>query len=205
MEIVESLIKSGVMSLIVVDSVAALAPEAELKGEIGDSFMGLHARMMSQAMRKHSAIIAQKKTIVIYVNQLREKVGNMYGNPEVTPGGKALKYFASLRLDIRKSEFIREEDNIIGIKSNVKIVKSKVSCPFKIASLEILYGKGISKISEILDLSVLLNFIKKSGSWYSYENNQIAQGKEKTKEFLIQNMDITNKLEESIKKKLNLY
>ncbi|WP_153369130.1 recombinase RecA [Candidatus Phytoplasma sacchari] len=204
LEIVESLIKSGVMSLIVIDSVAALAPEAELKGEIGDSFMGLHARMMSQAMRKQSAIISKTNTIVIYVNQLREKVGVMYGSPEVTPGGKALKYFASLRLDIRRTELIRDDNDIVGIKSNVKVVKSKVSCPFKVAHIEIIYGVGISKTSEILDLSVFLNFIKKNGSWYSYQNKQIAQGKEKTKEFLIKNKDILDKLEKDIKKNFNL-
>ncbi|WBL31546.1 recombinase RecA [Candidatus Phytoplasma sacchari] len=204
LEIVESLIKSGVMSLIVIDSVAALAPEAELKGEIGDSFMGLHARMMSQAMRKQSAIISKTNTIVIYVNQLREKVGVMYGSPEVTPGGKALKYFASLRLDIRRTELIRDDNDIVGIKSNVKVVKSKVSCPFKVAHIEIIYGVGISKTSEILDLSVFLNFIKKNGSWYSYQNKQIAQGKEKTKEFLIKNKNILDKLEKDIKKNFNL-
>jgi recombination protein RecA len=204
LNIVESLIKSGVMSLIVLDSVAALAPEAELKGESGDSFMGLHARMMGQAMRKQSAIIAKTDTIVIYVNQLREKVGIVYGSPETTPGGKALKYFSSLRLDIRKTEFIRENNNIIGIRSNVKIVKSKVSSPFKVASLDIIYGKGISRIGEILDLSVSLNLIKKSGSWFYYQNQQIAQGREKVKEFLAKNKDITDKLENEIKKYFDL-
>ncbi|RAM57942.1 recombinase RecA [Candidatus Phytoplasma oryzae] len=204
LSIVESLIKSNVISLIVVDSVAALAPEAELKGEIGDSFMGLHARMMAQAMRRQSAIISKTNTIVIYVNQLREKVGVIYGSPEITPGGKALKYFASLRLDIRRAEFIREDNNVVGIRSNVKVVKSKVSCPFKVASLDILYGLGISKINEILDLSVFLNFIQKNGSWYSYQEKKIAQGKEKTREFLSKNKDIINKLEKDIKKHFNL-
>ncbi|WEK82521.1 MAG: recombinase A [Candidatus Phytoplasma pruni] len=189
LDIVESLIKSENFSLIVVDSVAALVPEAELKGESGDSFMGLHARMMGQAMRKQSAIVSKTNTIVIYVNQLREKVGVIYGSPEVTPGGKALKYFASLRLDIRKSEFIKEDGAFIGIRSNVKVVKSKVSSPFKVAQLEIMYGKGIAKEGEILDLAVDLELVQKSGAWYSYQNKHIGQGKEKAKEFLLQNPD----------------
>ncbi|QTX02763.1 recombination protein [Candidatus Phytoplasma luffae] len=204
LDIVEHLIKSETMSLIVVDSVAALAPEAELKGESGDSFMGLQARMMGQAMRKQSAIISKTNTIVIYVNQLREKVGIIYGSPEVTPGGKALKYFASVRLDIRKAEFIKEDNKIIGIRSNVKITKSKISSPFKVASFEIMYGKGISKTGELLDLAVNLDLIKKSGSWFSYQDKQIGQGKEKAKEFLSQNKKIADELENKIKKHYKL-
>ncbi|KOR75243.1 Recombinase A [Candidatus Phytoplasma pruni] len=204
LDIVESLIKSENFSLIVVDSVAALVPEAELKGESGDSFMGLHARMMGQAMRKQSAIVSKTNTIVIYVNQLREKVGVIYGSPEVTPGGKALKYFASLRLDIRKSEFIKEDGAFIGIRSNVKVVKSKVSSPFKVAQLEIMYGKGIAKEGEILDLAVDLELVQKSGAWYSYQNKHIGQGKEKAKEFLLQNPEIAKSLEEQIKKSYKL-
>ncbi|WP_341266653.1 recombinase RecA [Candidatus Phytoplasma fraxini] len=204
LDIVESLIKSESVSLIVVDSVAALAPEAELKGESGDSFMGLQARMMGQAMRKQSAIISKSNTTVIYINQLREKVGMIYGSPEVTPGGKALKYFSSLRLDIRRTEFIKEDNNIIGIKSNVKIVKSKISSPFKIASFEIIYGQGISKIGEILDLSIALDFIEKSGSWFAYQNKNIGQGRDKAKEFLVQNTKITQELENKIKKHYKL-
>ncbi len=204
LDIVESLIKSENFSLIVVDSVAALVPEAELKGESGDSFMGLHARMMGQAMRKQSAIVSKTNTIVIYVNQLREKVGVIYGSPEVTPGGKALKYFASLRLDIRKSEFIKEDGTFIGIRSNVKVVKSKVSSPFKVAQLEIMYGKGIAKEAEILDLAVDLELVQKSGAWYSYQNKHIGQGKEKAKEFLLQNPEIAKSLEEQIKKSYKL-
>ncbi|MGE9276819.1 MAG: recombinase RecA [Candidatus Phytoplasma pruni] len=204
LDIVESLIKSENFSLIVVDSVAALVPEAELKGESGDSFMGLHARMMGQAMRKQSAIVSKTNTIVIYVNQLREKVGVIYGSPEVTPGGKALKYFASLRLDIRKSEFIKEDGTFIGIRSNVKVVKSKVSSPFKVAQLEIMYGKGIAKEGEILDLAVDLELVQKSGAWYSYQNKHIGQGKEKAKEFLLQNPEIAKSLEEQIKKSYKL-
>ncbi|WP_017192812.1 recombinase RecA [Italian clover phyllody phytoplasma] len=204
LDIVESLVKSEIFSLIVVDSVAALVPEAELKGESGDSFMGLHARMMGQAMRKQSAIVSKTNTIVIYVNQLREKVGVIYGSPEVTPGGKALKYFASLRLDIRKSEFIKEDGTFIGIRSNVKVVKSKVSSPFKVAQLEIMYGKGIAKEGEILDLAVDLELVQKSGAWYSYQNKHIGQGKEKAKEFLLQNPEIAKSLEEQIKKSYKL-
>ncbi|MEZ0180225.1 recombinase RecA ['Camptotheca acuminata' phytoplasma] len=204
LNIVESLIKSETMSLIVVDSVAALAPEAELKGETGDSFMGLQARMMGQAMRKQSTIISKTNTIVIYVNQLREKVGIIYGSPEVTPGGKALKYFASVRLDIRKSEFLKDDNTVIGIRSNVKVVKSKVSSPFKIASFDIMYGQGISKNGEILDLALSLDLIKKSGSWFSYQNTQIGQGKEKVKEFLSKNKNIAEELENKIKKHYKL-
>ncbi|WP_323847862.1 MAG: recombinase RecA [Phytoplasma sp.] len=200
LDIVESLIKSEIISLIVVDSVAALAPEAELKGESGDSFMGLQARMMGQAMRKQSTIVSKTNTTVIYINQLREKVGMIYGSPEVTPGGKALKYFASLRLDIRRAELIKEENNIIGIRSNVKIVKSKISSPFKMASFDIIYGKGISKIGELLDLSIDLGFIEKSGSWFAYQNKNIGQGREKAKEFLSQNTKIAEELENKIKK-----
>ncbi|MDC9031999.1 recombinase RecA [Columbia Basin potato purple top phytoplasma] len=204
LNIVESLIKSEIMSLIVVDSVAALAPEAELKGESGDSFMGLQARMMGQAMRKQSPIISRTNTTVIYINQLREKVGIIFGSPEVTPGGKALKYFASLRLDVRKSEFIKEDNKVVGIRSNVKIVKSKVSSPFKVANFEIMYGKGISRIGELLDLAVNLGFIEKNGSWFSYQNTKIGQGREKTKEFLIKNNKISDELETKIKKHYNL-
>lgn len=204
LDIVESLIKSDQFSLIVIDSVAALTPEAELRGESGDSFMGLHARMMGQAMRKQSTIISKSNTTVIYINQLREKVGVIFGSPETTPGGKALKYFSSLRLDIRRSDIIKEEDKIIGIKSNVKIIKSKISSPFKSALIEIIYGKGISKIGELLDLSVKLNFVKKSGSWYSFQDKQIGQGREKSKEFFVQNPDIVKELETKIKKHFGL-
>ncbi|MFR0367983.1 recombinase RecA [Candidatus Phytoplasma palmae] len=204
LDIVEQLIKSGIMSLIVVDSVAALTPEAELKGEIGDSFMGLHARMMGQAMRKQSTIISKTNTTVIYINQLREKVGLVYGNPEITPGGKALKYFSSLRLDIRKTEFLKEENKIIGFKSNVKIVKSKVSSPFKIASLEIIYGEGISKTGEILDLSIELDLIQKNGSWYNYKDQKIGQGREKVKDFLNKNVKVLEELKNKIQKHNNL-
>jgi recombination protein RecA len=204
LDIVETLIKSETMSLIIVDSVAALAPEAELKGESGNSFMGLQARMMGQAMRKQSAIISKTNTTVIYINQLREKVGVIYGSPEVTPGGKALKYFASIRIDIRRTEFIKENNNILGIRTNAKIVKSKISSPFKVASFDIVYGRGISKIGEILDLAVELDLIEKNGSWFSYQKENIAQGKEKAKEFLIKNKKIAEELEQKIKKHYNL-
>ncbi|MGI3136384.1 MAG: recombinase RecA [Candidatus Phytoplasma vitis] len=204
LDIVETLIKSETMSLIIVDSVAALAPEAELKGESGNSFMGLQARMMGQAMRKQSAIISKTNTTVIYINQLREKVGVIYGSPEVTPGGKALKYFASIRIDIRRTEFIKENNNILGIRTNAKIVKSKISSPFKVASFDIVYGRGISKIGEILDLAVELDLIEKNGSWFSYHKENIAQGKEKAKEFLIKNKKIADELEQKIKKHYSL-
>ncbi|MDV3205412.1 MAG: recombinase RecA [Weeping tea tree witches'-broom phytoplasma] len=205
LDIVEALIKSQNISLIAVDSVAALVPEAELNGESGDSFMGLHARIMGQAMRKQTPIASKTNTIVIYVNQLREKVGVIYGSSETTPGGKALKYFASLRLDIRRtSEFIKDNNNIIGIKSNIKIVKSKICSPLKTVSVDIFYGKGISKIGEILDLSVGLNLIQKNGMWYSFREQNIGQGKEKAKEFLIKNTVIAHELETQIRKHHNL-
>ncbi|WP_186390718.1 recombinase RecA [Candidatus Phytoplasma pini] len=205
LDIVEMLIKSRSVSLIVLDSVAALTPEAELRGESGDSHMGLHARIMGQAMRKQSTIISKNNTTVIYVNQLREKVGNIYGSSETTPGGKALKYFASLRLDIRRTEYIKDNNNnILGIKSNVKVVKSKVSSPFKKATLEIIYNQGISRQGEILDLAVELDLIQKSGTWYNYKNKPIGQGKEKVKEFLEQNPNIAKDLEMKIKQKHNL-
>ncbi|MDV3198058.1 MAG: recombinase RecA [Vigna little leaf phytoplasma] len=204
LDIVEACIKSGKIGLIVIDSVAALAPEAELKGESGDLFMGLHARMMGKAMRKQSTIISKSNTTVIYINQLREKVGVMYGNPETTPGGKALKYFASLRLDIRRSEFIKENNTIIGIKSYVKIVKSKISSPFKGVFLDIIYGEGISKIGELLDLAVKLDLIQKSGTWYSFKEKKIGQGRDKVKEFLLQNIEIAQDLETKVKKHFGL-
>ncbi|MDO8167952.1 recombinase RecA [Candidatus Phytoplasma melaleucae] len=205
LDIIEALIKSQNISLIAVDSVAALVPEAELNGESGDSFMGLHARIMGQAMRKQTPIASKTNTIVIYVNQLREKVGVIYGSSETTPGGKALKYFASLRLDIRRtSEFIKDNNNIIGIKSNIKIVKSKICSPLKTVSVDIFYGKGISKIGEILDLSVGLNLIQKNGMWYSFREQNIGQGKEKAKEFLIKNTVIAHELETQIRKHHNL-
>ncbi|MDV3167180.1 MAG: recombinase RecA [Vigna little leaf phytoplasma] len=204
LDIVEACIKSGKIGLIVIDSVAALAPEAELKGESADLFMGLHARMMGKAMRKQSTIISKSNTTVIYINQLREKVGVMYGNPETTPGGKALKYFASLRLDIRRSEFIKENNTIIGIKSYVKIVKSKISSPFKGVFLDIIYGEGISKIGELLDLAVKLDLIQKSGTWYSFKEKKIGQGRDKVKEFLLQNIEIAQDLETKVKKHFGL-
>ncbi|MFP7699756.1 MAG: recombinase RecA [Candidatus Phytoplasma pyri] len=206
LDIATSLIKSGSISLLVIDSVAALTPESELMGEMKDINVGLQARMMGKAMRIQSGIISKTNTVVIYINQLREKVGNFYGNPEVTTGGKALKFFCSLRLDIRRTaeKIKNNNDEIIGVKSNIKIVKSKVSTPFKTATIDIIYGKGISKIGEILDLAVDLNLIKRNGAWYNYKDENIAQGKENAKIFLQKNLEIYNFLEEQIRKKYKI-
>ncbi|MDO8059030.1 recombinase RecA ['Crotalaria aegyptiaca' phytoplasma] len=205
LNIANFLMQNNVVDLIVIDSVAALAPLAEINGEVGDSYVGIHARMMNQALRKQSYIVSKSNSILLYINQLREKVGITFGNNEVTPGGKGLKFFTSVRLDVRKtSELIKDNDQVIGVKTNVRIVKSKVCPPYKTVSFDILYGKGISKISEILDLAVSLNLIKKNGMWYSYNEQQIGQGREKAREFLMKNSDLANKLELTIRQYYNL-
>lgn len=185
LEIAEALIKSGSVDLIVVDSVAALVPEAELNGDMGDSHVGLHARLMSQAMRMLSGIIAKTNCVAIFINQIREKVGVMFGNPETTTGGRALKFYSSIRLDIRKSEQIKDGTNIIGNKTVVKVVKNKVAPPFRTAEVDIIYGQGISHLSEVVDLGVTYDIIKKSGSWFSYNDAKIGQGKEAAKKYLM--------------------
>lgn len=199
LDIAEALIKTGNISLLIVDSVAALIPESELIGEMSDNHMGLQARMMGKAMRKQSGIISKTNTVVIYINQLREKLGITFGNPEVTPGGKALKFFSSMRIDIRKSEVIKNNNEIVGFKSNIKIVKSKVSPPLRKASFDIIYGKGISKIGEILDFGVNLNLIQKNGSWFNYEDEKIGQGRENAKIYLQNNPELCLLLEKKIK------
>ncbi|MBQ6730291.1 MAG: recombinase RecA [Bacilli bacterium] len=199
LEIVEMLANSGGVNLIIVDSVAALVPQAELDGEMGDSSVGLQARLMSKAMRKIAGILNKKECAVIFINQLREKVGVMYGNPETTSGGRALKFYASIRIDIRRTEAIKQGADIIGNTCRVKIVKNKVSPPFKQCEIDIIYGQGISKEGEILDRAVELGFIKKSGSWFEYNGSKIAQGRDAAKLYLKENEDVANELLEKIK------
>ena len=199
LEIVEMLASSGAISLIIVDSVAALVPQAELDGEMGDSSVGLQARLMSKAMRKLAGVLNKQNCAVIFINQLREKVGVMYGNPETTSGGRALKFYASIRIDIRRTEALKTGSDIVGNTVKVKIVKNKVSPPFKTCELDIIYGQGISKESEILDKAVELGLIKKSGSWFEYKGSKIAQGREAAKEYLKANEDIAKELIEQIK------
>ena len=199
LEICKALVQSEAVNIIVVDSVAALVPQAELDGDIGDSHVGLQARMMSQALRSLSGAISKTNTIAIFINQLREKVGVLFGNPEVTPGGRALKFYSSVRLDIRKAESIKNGDKIIGNRANIKVVKNKVDPPFKVASLDIMYGEGISKEGEIIDIASDLGILDRTGSWYSYQGNKIGQGKENTKLYLKNNLDIRCELENKIR------
>ena len=194
LEIVEMLANSGSINLIIVDSVAALVPQAELDGEMGDSSVGLQARLMSKAMRKIAGILNKKECAVIFINQLREKVGVMYGNPETTSGGRALKFYASIRIDIRRTEAIKQGSEIIGNTCRVKIVKNKVSPPFKQCEIDIIYGQGISKEAEILDRAVELGYIKKSGAWFEYKGSKIAQGREAAKLYIKENKDIQEEL-----------
>lgn len=199
LEITETLVRSGAVDVIAIDSVAALVPKAEIEGEMGDSFVGLQARLMSQALRKLTGTISKSKTVAIFVNQLREKIGVMFGNPEVTPGGRALKYYSSVRIDIRRTELIKLGDSAIGSRTRAKIVKNKVAPPFKHADFDILYGKGISKSSDILDIGVEKGIIQKSGSYYAYQGERIAQGRENAKNYLEENPNIMNDVEKKIK------
>ncbi len=203
LEITEALIRSGALDVIVVDSVAALVPKAEIDGDMGDSHIGLQARLMSQALRKLAGAVNKSKTVIIFINQLREKVGVMFGNPETTTGGRALKYYASVRLDIRKVENIKQDGEVIGNRARVKVVKNKVAPPFREAEFDILYGKGISREGNILDLAVNLDIIEKSGSWFSYNGEKIAQGRENTKKYLEENPDITNEIEKKVRDNFN--
>ena len=202
LEITESLIRSGALDVIVVDSVAALVPKAEIDGEMGDSHMGLQARLMSQALRKLAGAINKSKTVLIFINQLREKIGVMFGNPETTTGGRALKFYASVRMDIRKTENIKQDGNIIGTRTRVKIVKNKVAPPFREAEFDILYGKGISKEGNILDIAVSLDIIVKSGSWFSYNGERIGQGRENVKKYLLDNPKIQEEVEKKIRENI---
>jgi len=190
LEIAEALVRSGSIDIIVVDSVAALVPRAEIEGDMGDSHVGLQARLMSQALRKLTGVISKFDTITIFINQLREKVGVIYGNPETTPGGRALKFYASVRLDVRKGEAIKDGTNIIGNKIKIKIVKNKVAPPFKLVEIDMIYGNGFSKSGELLDLAVKYDIVDKAGSWYSYNGEKIGQGRENAKQFLEKNPDI---------------
>ena len=199
LEICDALVKSEAVDLIVIDSVAALVPQAEIDGEMGDSHVGLQARLMSQALRKLSRNMNKSKTTCIVINQLREKVGVLFGNPETTPGGRALKFYSSVRLDIRKGEQIKSGDTVIGNKVNIKVVKNKVSPPFRTASVDIMYGEGISREGEIIDLASDIDIIEKSGAWYSYNGEKIGQGKENVKTYLKNNPSLTNELENKIR------
>ncbi len=195
LEIAEALVRSGAIDVIVIDSVAALVPKAEIDGEMGDSHMGLHARLMSQALRKLSGVISKSKTIAIFINQLREKVGIMFGNPEVTTGGRALKFYASVRLDIRKIEAIKNGTEVIGNRAKVKVVKNKVAPPFKETEFDIIYGEGISKTGSILDIAVNYNIVEKSGAWFAYGGQKIGQGRENAKQYLKDNPAVMNDIE----------
>ena len=199
LEIVEALTRSGAIDIIVVDSVAALVPKAEIDGDMGDSHVGLQARLMSQALRKLAGVVNKSKTVILFINQLREKVGVLFGNPETTTGGRALKFYASVRLDIRKIENIKQDGEVIGNRARVKVVKNKVAPPFREAEFDIIYGKGISKVGNILDIAVNLDIINKSGAWFSYNGEKIGQGRENAKMYLEQNPKIMKEVEEKIR------
>lgn len=199
LEITEALVRSGAIDVVVVDSVAALVPRQEIDGDMGASMVGVQARLMSQAMRKLSAVISKSNAVVIFINQLREKVGVMYGNPETTPGGRALKFYSSVRIDVRKTEQLKNGNDIYGNRVKCKIVKNKVAPPFKVAEFDILYGKGISKSSELIDMGIMLGIIKKSGSWFSYNGERIAQGKDNTRKVFEENAALMAELEEKVR------
>ncbi|KKQ95193.1 MAG: Protein RecA [candidate division CPR2 bacterium GW2011_GWC1_39_9] len=199
LEIVETLVRSNAVDIVVVDSVAALVPRAEIEGEMGDSHMGLQARLMSQALRKLAGVISKSRTTVIFINQLRMKIGVMFGNPETTPGGVALKYYSSIRMEIRKGEQIKDGDKVMGNRTKVKIVKNKVAPPFKIAEFDIMYNEGISKTGEIVDAASKLEIVKKSGAWYEYNGQKIGQGREAAKQFMKDNPKIAAEVEKKIK------
>ena len=199
LEIAEALTRSGAIDIIVVDSVAALVPKAEIDGDMGDAHVGLQARLMSQALRKLAGVINKSKTVIIFINQLREKVGIMFGNPETTPGGRALKFYASVRLDIRKIENIKVDGEVTGARARVKIIKNKVAPPFREAEFDIVYGKGISKEGNILDLAVNLNLVEKSGAWFSYNGEKIGQGRENAKQYIREHQEIAKELETKIR------
>ncbi|MDR2867766.1 MAG: recombinase RecA [Acholeplasmatales bacterium] len=202
LEIVEKLVRSGGFDLVVIDSVAALVPQAEIDGEMGDAHIGILARLMSQAMRKLSGVISKTNTVVIFINQIREKVGVMFGNPETTTGGRALKFYSSIRLEIRKGEQIKNNTDLIGTKATIKVVKNKVAPPFKSASVDLIFGKGISKEGELVDLASEYKIIDRSGSWYAYNGEKIGQGREASKEYLISNPKIFHEIEEKLLKEI---
>jgi recombination protein RecA len=204
LDIAEILVRSGAIDVLVIDSVAALVPRAEIEGDMGDQHMGLQARLMSQALRKLTATISKSKTCVIFINQIRMKIGVMFGNPETTTGGNALKFYATQRLDIRRTNTIKEGNDVIGSRTKVKVVKNKIAPPFKEAEFDIIYGHGISKEGDILDLGAELNIIEKSGAWYSFENERIGQGRENVKKFLAENTDIRDRIADLIREKTGL-
>src|SRR5215471_16606446 len=203
LEIADRLILSGALDVVVIDSVAALVPKGELEGEMGDSKMGLHARLMSQALRKLTATISKTNTICIFINQLREKIGVMFGNPETTTGGNALKFYASVRLDIRRTGQIKDGDNVVGNRVKVKVVKNKVAPPFRFAEFDIMYGQGISKVGEIIDMATELNVIQKSGSWFSYKGDKLGQGRDAVKSLLNDNPELSEEIEKEIKERMS--
>jgi recombination protein RecA len=204
LEITDSLIRSGSIDIIVIDSVAALTPRSEIEGEMGDSKMGLQARLMSQALRKLTATISKTNCLCVFINQLRDKIGTVYGNPETTTGGNALKFYSSVRVDIRKISQIKIDENTIGNRVRAKIVKNKMAPPFRQAEFDIIFGEGINKIGEIIDMGSELNIIQKSGAWYSYDNNKLGQGREQVKKILLDNPDLSDEIELKIREKLNL-
>ncbi len=204
LEITEALIRSGAVDIVVVDSVAALVPEAEIRGDMGSSHVGLQARLMSQAMRKLSGAISKSNTTAVFINQIREKVGIMFGNPETTPGGRALKFYSSVRVEIRRSEQLKIGNDIIGNRTKIKVVKNKVAPPFKTAEVDLVYGEGISRTGEIIDLAVEHELLKKSGSWFSYNDEKIGQGRENVKKYLRENIELLESLETQIREKLSI-
>jgi len=204
LEITEALIRSGAIDIVVIDSVAALVPEAEIRGDMGSSHVGLQARLMSQAMRKLSGAISKSFTTAIFINQIREKVGVMFGSPEITPGGRALKFYSSIRVEIRRSEQLKIGTDIVGNRTKIKVVKNKMAPPFKRSEVDLVYGEGISRPGEILDLAVENELVKKSGSWFSYENNKIGQGRENVKQYLKEHPDLLDNLEKQIRELMHI-
>lgn len=202
LEIADTLVRSGAVDMLVIDSVAALVPKAEIDGEMGDSHMGLQARLMSQALRKLTASASRTNCTIIFINQIRMKIGVMFGSPETTTGGNALKFYASVRIDIRRIASIKDKEDVIGNQTRVKVVKNKVSPPFKTVEFDIIYGRGISKVGELIDLGVKCDFVEKSGSWFAYNGTKIGQGRENAKQFMVDNPEIANELEKKIKSKL---
>jgi recombination protein RecA len=204
LEIAEALVRSGAIDVLVVDSVAALVPKAELEGEMGDSHMGLQARLMSQALRKLTGIVSKSRTCLVFINQIREKIGVMFGNPETTTGGRALKFYSSVRVDIRRIAAIKEGDQVVGSRTKIKVVKNKTAAPFREAEFDVMYGEGISREGDMLDLGVAQNIVEKSGTWFSYRGERIGQGRENAKQFLKENKDIAARLEAEVRKAVGL-
>jgi recombination protein RecA len=204
LEIAEALVRSNAIDVLVIDSVAALVPKAELEGEMGDSHMGLQARLMSQALRKLTGIVAKSRTCMVFINQIREKIGVMFGNPETTTGGRALKFYSSVRVDIRRIAAIKDGEQVVGNRTKIKVVKNKTAAPFREAEFDIMYGEGISREGDLIDLGVARNIVEKSGAWFSYKGERIGQGRENVKQFLKENKDMTAKLETELRKELGL-